>query len=143
MFKMILKLNAALTGQVLSASLAIFSNSSGEIPSTSAVRVSSDWKMIKLLNTGTCLELYLNQNTLKITMANSNRDHLYRFLSTFFVVLPTTFVIAALSSLNKLEFSRITLHNFMEGWLLSLRVAYICVLILVPVANRLTDRIFK
>ena len=33
---MISKLNAALTGQVLSASLAIFSNSSDEIPSTSA-----------------------------------------------------------------------------------------------------------
>jgi len=74
-------------------------------------------------------------------MVNSKKDRRYQLISTFFVVLPTTFTMSVLSSLSK----GVSLENWIgalfKSWLISLPVVYTCVLLLLPLANKLTGKI--
>ncbi|WP_442946080.1 DUF2798 domain-containing protein [Olivibacter sp. CPCC 100613] len=74
-------------------------------------------------------------------MVNSKKDRCYRVISTFFVVLPTTFVISVLLSFTKGVTSENWMGEFFKSWFLSLPIAYSCVLLLLPVANKITSKI--
>ena len=74
-------------------------------------------------------------------MANSRKEHRYKIVSTFFVVLPTTFIMSALSGFMKEEADENWIGVLFKSWLISLPVVYACVLLLLPLANKLTSKI--
>ncbi|MBT2623654.1 DUF2798 domain-containing protein [Chryseobacterium sp. ISL-6] len=74
-------------------------------------------------------------------MGNSNKDRHYRIISTFFVVLPTTFVMSVLPSFTNGVLSENWIGDLFKSWLFSLPIVYACVLLLVPVANKITSKI--
>ncbi|QNL51937.1 DUF2798 domain-containing protein [Olivibacter sp. SDN3] len=67
----------------------------------------------------------------------------YKFISTLFVVLPTTFVISVFSFLSKGISIENRMCEFFKSWFFSIPVAYLCVLLLLPLANTITNRILK
>ncbi len=73
-------------------------------------------------------------------MANSKKDRSYKLFSTFFVVLPTTFIMSALSCFMKEEAVENWTGALFKSWLISLPVVYACVLLLLPLANKLTSK---
>ncbi|WP_086948694.1 DUF2798 domain-containing protein [Sphingobacterium sp. JB170] len=77
----------------------------------------------------------------KIIMANSKKDRRYRTISTFFVVLPTTFVMSVLSSCTGEVSSENWIGELSKSWLTSLPIVYACVLLLLPLANKITSKI--
>lgn len=67
----------------------------------------------------------------------------YKFINTFFIVLPTTFVISVISPFVKEVFIGYGSDDFIKSWLFLLPIAYLCVLLLLPLANKMTNRILK
>jgi hypothetical protein len=74
-------------------------------------------------------------------MANSNKDKRYRIISVFFVVLPTTLVMSVLSTLNDEASCENWIGGVVKSWLFSLPIVYSCVLLLLPIANKITSKI--
>ncbi|MBE8721134.1 DUF2798 domain-containing protein [Sphingobacterium pedocola] len=72
-----------------------------------------------------------------------HRQKYFRFINTFFVVLPTTFVISIVTHLMKGTFIENRIDLFFKSWLLLLPIAYLCVLLLLPLADKITNRILK
>ena len=62
-------------------------------------------------------------------------------ISTFFVVLPTTFVMSVLSSFTAEVSSESWIAELFKSWFFSLPVVYACVLLLLPLANRIAGKI--
>lgn len=87
------------------------------------------------------MKQYLNLENEKMIMVNSKKDRLYRIISVFFVVLPTTFVISVLSSFTKEVSSENWIGDLFKSWLFSLPIVYSCVLLLLPVANKIAGKI--
>jgi hypothetical protein len=67
----------------------------------------------------------------------------YRFINTFIVVLPTTFVISVFSFLLKDISNGNRMSEFFKSWFFTIPIAYLCVLLLLPIANKITSRILK
>ncbi|WP_160139982.1 DUF2798 domain-containing protein [Chryseobacterium sp. c4a] len=67
----------------------------------------------------------------------------YRLLNTLFVVLPTTFTISVLSVFIKEVPDGKWIEAFFKSWAFSLPVAYVCVLLFLPVAHKITGIILK
>ncbi|WP_434086987.1 DUF2798 domain-containing protein [Sphingobacterium faecium] len=78
-----------------------------------------------------------------MTMVNSKKDRRYRIISTFFVVLPTTFVISVLSIFTEEVSSENWIGELFKSWFFSLPIVYSCVLLLLPVANKITRKILN
>lgn len=76
-------------------------------------------------------------------MVNSKKDRRYRIISTFFVVLPTTFVMSILSSVNTEVLAENWMGELFKSWFFSLPIVYACVLLLLPVANKITSKILN
>ncbi|WP_400260966.1 DUF2798 domain-containing protein [Sphingobacterium sp. SG20118] len=76
-------------------------------------------------------------------MVNSKKDRRYRIISTFFVVLPTTFVISVLSIFTEEVSSENWIGELFKSWFFSLPIVYSCVLLLLPVANKITRKILN
>ncbi|NGM65085.1 DUF2798 domain-containing protein [Sphingobacterium sp. SGR-19] len=76
-------------------------------------------------------------------MVNSKKDRRYRIISTFFVVLPTTFVMSVLSSITDGVLAENWIGELFKSWFFSLPIVYACVLLLLPVANKITSKIFN
>lgn len=74
-------------------------------------------------------------------MVNSKKDRCYKIISTFFVVLPTTFIMSVLSSFTKWVSFENWIGELFKSWLISLPIVYACVLLLLPLANRVTSKI--
>ncbi|WP_410500281.1 DUF2798 domain-containing protein [Chryseobacterium sp. JV274] len=74
-------------------------------------------------------------------MGNSNKDRRYRIISTFFVVLPTTFVMSVLPSFTAEILSENWIGDLFKSWFFSLPIVYTCVLLLLPFANKITSKI--
>ncbi len=72
-----------------------------------------------------------------------NQHKYYRLLNTLFVVIPTTFIISILSVIIKEIPGGKWIETFLKSWAFSLPVAYICVLLLLPLANKITNNILK
>lgn len=87
------------------------------------------------------LKPYQTLKNEKTVMANSKKDRCHRTISTFFVVLPTTFTMSVLSSFTK----EISFDNWIgelsKSWLIALPIVYACVLLLLPIANKITSKI--
>jgi Protein of unknown function (DUF2798) len=67
----------------------------------------------------------------------------FKYISTFFVVFPTTFIMSSTSHLFKHTYSDNFITNFIISWFVGLPVAYLAVLLLIPLANKLTGFILK
>lgn len=67
----------------------------------------------------------------------------YKFINTFLVVLPTTLAISTILHLIKGTVIESRLDGFLRSWLFLLPIAYLCVLLLLPLANKITNRILK
>jgi len=74
-------------------------------------------------------------------MENSKKDRRYKIISTFLVVLPTTFIMAILSSFTKEVYVENWFSEFFKSWFISLPIVYTCVLLLLPLANKITSKI--
>lgn len=74
-------------------------------------------------------------------MVNSKKDRRYRIISTFFVVLPTTFVMSVLSSITDEGLAENWIGELFKSWFFSLPIVYACVLLLLPLANKITSKI--
>lgn len=74
-------------------------------------------------------------------MVNSKENKYYRMISTFFVVLPTTFVMSVLSSVTTEVLSENWIAELFRSWFYSLPIVYACVLLLLPFANKITSKI--
>jgi hypothetical protein len=67
----------------------------------------------------------------------------FKYISTFFVVFPTTFIMSSTSHFLKHTYSDNVITNFIISWFVGLPVAYLAVLLLIPLANKLTGFILK
>ncbi|MCW2260169.1 DUF2798 domain-containing protein [Sphingobacterium sp. JUb78] len=74
-------------------------------------------------------------------MVNSKKNRRYRIISTFFVVLPTTFVMAILSSVTNDVLVENWIGELFKSWFFSLPIVYACVLLLLPLAHKITSKI--
>ena len=74
-------------------------------------------------------------------MVNSNKDKRYKMVSTLFVVLPTTLIMAVLSGFMRGWTIENWTGELLKSWFISLPVVYACVLLLLPIANRLACKI--
>ncbi|NGM64145.1 DUF2798 domain-containing protein [Sphingobacterium sp. SGR-19] len=74
-------------------------------------------------------------------MVNSKEDRRYRIISTLFVVLPTTFLMSFLSSITKEVLTKNWINELFKSWLISIPVVYACVIVLLPLANRITSKL--
>lgn len=74
-------------------------------------------------------------------MVNSKEDRRYRIISTLFVVLPTTFIMSFLSSITKEVLTKNWINELFKSWLISIPVVYACVIVLLPLANRITSKL--
>lgn len=87
------------------------------------------------------LKQYLNPKNEEMIMENSKKDRRYRIISTFFVVLPTTFVMTVLSRVTNGVLSENWIGDLFKSWYFSLSIVYACVLLLLPLANKITSKI--
>ncbi|WP_409456453.1 DUF2798 domain-containing protein [Sphingobacterium sp.] len=74
-------------------------------------------------------------------MENSKKVRLHKILSTFLVVLPTTFVMSVLSSFTEDTPFENRIGELLRSWSFSLPIVYSCVLLLLPLANKITSKI--
>ena len=89
------------------------------------------------------LKQYLNPKKAKMTMVNFRKDRHHRMVSTFFVVLPTTFIMSVVSSVMKARTVENWTGELLRSWLISLPIVYVCVLVLLPIASKLADKILN
>lgn len=87
------------------------------------------------------LKQYLKLENEKMIMVNSKKHRRYRIISTFFVVLPTTFVMSVLSSVTSEVLDENWIGKLFKSWFFSLPIVYACVLLLLPLANKITSKI--
>lgn len=87
------------------------------------------------------LKQYLKPEKEKMIMVNSKRDRRYRIISTFFVVLPTTFIMSLLSSVTNESLTENWIGELFKSWFFSLPIVYACVLLLLSPANKITNKI--
>lgn len=76
-------------------------------------------------------------------MANSKKDRRYTMVNTLFVVLPTTLIMAVLSGFMKGWTVDNWTGELLKSWLFSLPIVYACVLFLLPLASKLTNKILE
>ncbi|MGJ1412680.1 DUF2798 domain-containing protein [Sphingobacterium thalpophilum] len=74
-------------------------------------------------------------------MVNFRKDGRHKMVSTFFVVLPTTFIMSVVSSVMKARTVENWTGELLKSWLISLPIVYVCVLLLLPLANKLTGKL--
>ncbi len=74
-------------------------------------------------------------------MVNSKKDRFYRLINTFFVVLPTTLVMSVFSKFSQRDTLENWIGEIFKSWFSSLPIVYICVLLLLPLANKITNKI--
>lgn len=68
---------------------------------------------------------------------------LYRYLMTFFVVTPMTFLLAVCNCLLSSSFYQNDwVKILITSWLTVLPIAYLFALAIIPLAKKITDRIF-
>lgn len=70
-------------------------------------------------------------------------DKYSKYISTFFVVFPTTFIMSSTAHFLKHTYSDNFITNFIISWFVGLPIAYLAVLLLIPLANKLTGFILK
>jgi hypothetical protein len=66
---------------------------------------------------------------------------LYRFLLTFFVVLPMTFLMSVVGALRTFGWREGFAEAWLNGWLAMLPVAYAAAFVIIPAARKLADRL--
>ena len=86
---------------------------------------------------------YRNPKNEKMIMENSKKDRRYRIVSTFFVVLPTTFLMSVLSIVTNAVSAENWIGELFKSWSFSLPIVYACVLLLLPLANKITSKILN
>ncbi|WP_430981170.1 DUF2798 domain-containing protein [Sphingobacterium kitahiroshimense] len=74
-------------------------------------------------------------------MVSFKKDKCYRIISTFFVVAPTTFVMSIISIVTDGGLSENLIGDLIKSWFFSLPIVYACVLLLLPLANKITGKI--
>jgi len=76
-------------------------------------------------------------------MVNSKKDRRHKMISTFFVVLPTTFMMAFVSSIRSDNVMNDWILVLLKSWIISLPIVYACVLFFLPIAHKMTSRILE
>jgi len=86
------------------------------------------------------LKQYLSLKNERMIMVNSKKDRRYKIISTFFVVLPTTFIMSLVSTFTKGLSSENWTGELFKSWFISIPIVYACVLLLLPLANKMTSK---
>ncbi|MGH2622907.1 MAG: DUF2798 domain-containing protein [Sphingobacterium sp.] len=64
-------------------------------------------------------------------------------ISTFLVVLPTTFLMAIISSIRNDNAPDNRILVLVEAWIISLPIVYACVLFFLPIAHKMASKLLE
>ena len=70
------------------------------------------------------------------------RKH-YKFINTFFVVVPMTLIMAFIGLMRNYGFGDEWFLKFLKAWSVMLPVAYCAAFIIIPTARKLSEKIVK
>ncbi|WP_262711244.1 DUF2798 domain-containing protein [Aquimarina algicola] len=66
----------------------------------------------------------------------------YTYVNTLFIVLPMTIIMALVGLWLNDGFVEHWIYGFLKSWIIMVPIAYFSVLIILPLAKKITDKIF-